>query len=119
MGRRLAEDFVRFFSQLRDAKRVLDCLKKGVKIASQCMDPGTKAQLYVELLNKYVFFYEKGHPGINEEILQELIKRVQVRNCFIPSSDFGDFELIFRDLVMLVLQVNLLGFRETGNSLVR
>ena len=44
------------------------------------MDPGTKAQLYVELLNKYVFFYEKGHPGINEEILQELIKRVQVRN---------------------------------------
>jgi len=65
--------------QLRDAKRVLDCLKKGVKIASQCMDPGTKAQLYTELLNKYLFFYEKGHSGITEEILQELIKRVQVR----------------------------------------
>jgi hypothetical protein len=62
---------------LRDSKRVLDCLKKGVKIASQCMDPGTKAQLYTELLNKYIFFYEKG-LAINEEILQELIKRVQV-----------------------------------------
>jgi hypothetical protein len=44
------------------------------------MDPGTKAQLYTELLNKYIFFYEKGHTGITEEILQELIKRVQVRN---------------------------------------
>jgi hypothetical protein len=43
------------------------------------MDPGTKAQLYTELLNKYLFFYEKGHSGITEEILQELIKRVQVR----------------------------------------
>ena len=70
-----------FLFQLRDAKRVLDCLKKGVKIASQCMDPGTKAQLYTELLNKYIFFYEKGHTGINEEILQELIKRVQVIFC--------------------------------------
>ena len=56
----------------------MDCLKKGVKIASQCMDPGTKAQLYTELLNKYIFFYEKGHEGINDEIIQELIKRIQV-----------------------------------------
>ena len=47
--------------ELKDAKRVLDCLKKGVKIASQCMDPGTKAQLYIELLNKYIFFAEKGN----------------------------------------------------------
>ena len=46
---------------MKDAKRVLDCLKKGVKIASQCMDPGTKAQLYIELLNKYIFFAEKGN----------------------------------------------------------
>ena len=47
------------------------------------MDPGTKAQLYTELLNKYIFFYEKGHTGINDEILQELIKRVQViRECW-------------------------------------
>ncbi len=69
--------------KLRDGKRVLDCLKKGVKIASQCMDPGTKAQLYTELLNKYIFFYEKGHTGITEEILQELIKRVQVKKiCY-------------------------------------
>merc|ERR1712223_1614117 len=63
--------------ELRDMKRVLDCLKKGVKIASQCMDSGTKAQLYVELLNKYIFFAEKGHTGVTEEIIQELIKRIR------------------------------------------
>ena len=33
------------FFQLNDAKRVLDCLKKGVKIASQVMDLGTKVQV--------------------------------------------------------------------------
>ena len=63
--------------ELRDEKRVLDCLKKGVKIATQCMDSGTKAQLYVELLNKYIFFAEKGHSGVSDEILQELVKRIR------------------------------------------
>ena len=64
-----------FFLQLRDEKRVMDCLKKGVKIASQCMDSGTKAQLYVELLNKYVYFYAHGHAGIKIEVLQEILDR--------------------------------------------
>ena len=59
----------------------MDCLKKGVKIASQCMDPGTKAQLYTELLNKYIFFSEKGHEGINDEIIQELETYVNYVNA--------------------------------------
>ena len=28
------------------------------------MDSGTKAQLYIELLNKYIYFAEKGLTGI-------------------------------------------------------
>lgn len=68
---------------------MLDCLKKGVKIASQCMDSGTKAQLYVELLNKYVYFYEKFHTLITEEILQELIDRIQSE---LPNLEGGSDE---------------------------
>jgi len=75
--------------ELKDEKRVLDCLKKGVKIASQCMDSGTKAQLYVELLNKYVYFYEKFHSLITEEILQELINRIQSE---LPNLEGGSDE---------------------------
>merc|ERR1712223_1098020 len=75
--------------ELKDEKRVLDCLKKGVKIASQCMDSGTKAQLYVELLNKYVYFYEKFHTLITEEILQELIDRIQSE---LPNLEGGSDE---------------------------
>ena len=41
------------------------------------MDPGTKAQLYIELLNKYIFFAEKGHTGVSEDLLQELVKRIR------------------------------------------
>ena len=75
--------------QLHDEKRVLDCLKKGIKIASQCMDSGTKAQLYVELLNKYVYFYEKGHSGISQEILQEILDRIKSE---LPNLEAGSDE---------------------------
>ena len=30
------------------------------------MDSGTKAQLYIELLNKYIYFAEKGLTGVTE-----------------------------------------------------
>ena len=53
-----------------------DCLKKGVKIASQCMDPGTRLQLFVELLNKYLYFHEKGVASITEGVLQELLDKI-------------------------------------------
>ena len=53
---------------------MLDCLKKGVKIASQCMDAATKVQLFVELLNKYVYFYDKGVEAITVDMLQVRMK---------------------------------------------
>merc|ERR1712012_300560 len=61
--------------ELKDEKRVLDCL--------------TKAPLYVELLNKYVYFYEKFHSLITEEILQELINRIQNE---LPNLESGSDE---------------------------
>jgi len=76
-------------NELRDEKRVLDCLKKGIKIASQCMDSGTKAQLFVELLNKYVYFYEKGHSGITQEMLQEIMERIKAE---LPNLEAGSDE---------------------------
>lgn len=53
------------------------------------MDPGTKAQLYVELLNKYIYFSEKGHSGVTEEILQELVNRIREE---LPNLESGSDE---------------------------
>ena len=53
-----------FVFQTRDSKRVSDCLKKGVKIANQCMDSSVQVQLFVELLNHYIYYYEKGSDQV-------------------------------------------------------
>ena len=58
----------------RDNKKVLDCLKKGLKIAKQCMDPLVQVQLFVEILNHYVLFYEAGCESISLEMLSEMIR---------------------------------------------
>jgi vacuolar protein sorting-associated protein 35 len=49
---------------LHDGKHVVECLKKGVKIATQCMDVSAQVQLLVEILNAYIFFYEKNNAEV-------------------------------------------------------
>lgn len=52
--------------------RVVECLKKGLRIAKQCMDVSVQVQLFVELLNHYVYFLEKGNEQVNVEILNQV-----------------------------------------------
>jgi len=61
----------------RDGKKVVDCLKKGLKIARQCMDAGVQVQLLVEILNHYVLFYEAGNTNITAEMVGEVVGLVE------------------------------------------
>ncbi|EEB19086.1 vacuolar protein sorting, putative [Pediculus humanus corporis] len=63
--------------EMRDGKRVVECLKKGVRIASQCMDISVQVQLFVELLNHYIYFYEKGNDQIKIAMLNQVIAKIQ------------------------------------------
>eukprot|EP00698_Gefionella_okellyi_P018767 TRINITY_DN5666_c0_g1_i1.p1 TRINITY_DN5666_c0_g1~~TRINITY_DN5666_c0_g1_i1.p1 ORF type:complete len:792 (+),score=211.75 TRINITY_DN5666_c0_g1_i1:45-2378(+) len=42
---------------LRDPKRVLECLQKGLKIADSLMDAKSKTQLFVEILDQYLYYF--------------------------------------------------------------
>ena len=44
---------------------MLECLKKGLRVASQCMDPSVQCQLMVELLNSYFYFYAQGNQEVS------------------------------------------------------
>lgn len=63
--------------ELQDSKRVSDCLKKGVKIANQCMDSSVQVQLFVELLNHYIYYYEKGNDQVTIQVLNQLIAKIK------------------------------------------
>lgn len=58
--------------EMRDEKRTLECLKKGVKIASQCLDINVQVQLYVELLNSYLYYFQQGNSLITVAMLNQV-----------------------------------------------
>ncbi|XP_012265387.1 vacuolar protein sorting-associated protein 35 isoform X4 [Athalia rosae] len=62
--------------EMQDGNKVLDCLKKGIRIASQCMDTSVQVQLFVELLNHYIYFYEKGNSALSIQILNQVITKI-------------------------------------------
>lgn len=71
---------------MRDEKRTLECLKKGARIASQCLDIGVQVQLYVELLNHYLFYFERGNTLITVTMLNQvnnLFCHFLLDNCYL------------------------------------
>jgi vacuolar protein sorting-associated protein 35 len=58
--------------EMRDEKRTLECLKKGARIASQCLDVNVQVQLYVELLNSYLYYFERGNSQITVSMLNQV-----------------------------------------------
>ncbi|KAI8988091.1 vacuolar protein sorting-associated protein 35 [Mycotypha africana] len=57
----------------RDGKRALECLQKALKIADSCMDPVTNVELFVEILNRYIYYFEKNNEAVTVKYLNGLI----------------------------------------------
>ncbi|KAJ6938348.1 hypothetical protein NC651_004926 [Populus alba x Populus x berolinensis] len=68
---------------IKDGERVLLCLKRALRIANAaqqianatrgCSGPVT---LFIEILNKYLYFFEKGSPQITSAAIQGLIELI-------------------------------------------
>lgn len=56
----------------RDGKRALECLQKALKIADSCMDPVTNVELFVEILNRYIYYFEKGNDAVSISLMDTL-----------------------------------------------
>ncbi|XP_023678494.2 vacuolar protein sorting-associated protein 35-like [Paramormyrops kingsleyae] len=63
--------------EIHDEKRVMECLKKALKIANQCMDSSLQVQLFIEILNRYIYFHEKQNEAVTVQVLNQLIQKVQ------------------------------------------
>merc|ERR1712127_591675 len=58
----------------RNPQRVLECLQRGLKIADACsMSSSSNIQLFVEILDYYVYYYEIGNPAITDKFVSGLI----------------------------------------------
>lgn len=44
---------------VKDGKRVLECLQKALRIATNCIDELTTVALYVDALDQYIYYFER------------------------------------------------------------
>ena len=61
-----------------DSKRVVECLQRSLKIADICVQATPSSSvLFVECLNKYIYYFEKGVPEITGSHIANLIALCQ------------------------------------------
>lgn len=51
---------------VKDGKRVLECLQKALRIATNCIDELTTVALYVDALDQYIYYFEKQVEAVSE-----------------------------------------------------
>lgn len=61
----------------RDAKRVLECLQKALRVADSCMDPYLSLKLFVEILNRCLIFNIYGNHLIDSRYINGLIDLIR------------------------------------------
>eukprot|EP00466_Bigelowiella_natans_P005977 jgi/Bigna1/56656/estExt_Genewise1Plus.C_1110021 len=60
---------------LRHDRKLIKCLQRALKAANECYE--NQIELFVEILNKYIFFYEEGCTTVGVKYLQGLICLIQ------------------------------------------
>ena len=60
----------------RDGKRVLECLQRALRVADACMDTGVSVELFVEILNRYVYYFDQENDAVTTKYLNGLIELI-------------------------------------------
>ena len=51
----------------RDGKRVLECLQRALRVADACMDAAVSVELFVEILNRYVYYFDQQNESVSDK----------------------------------------------------
>ncbi|CAE6075856.1 unnamed protein product [Arabidopsis arenosa] len=82
---------------LKDGERVVLCLKRAQRIADAVQQMANASRgtsstgsvaLYVELLNKYLYFLEKGNPQVTGDTIQSLAELIRSETKKVESELF-------------------------------
>jgi vacuolar protein sorting-associated protein 35 len=43
---------------------VLECLQRALRVADACMDAAVSVELFVEILNRYVYYFDQENDAV-------------------------------------------------------
>jgi len=81
----------------RNPQRVLECLQRALKIADACsMSSSANVQLFVEILEHYVYYFEKDNPVISDRFVSGLVALIKEHMESIGFSSSAD-QMVFAE----------------------
>ncbi|TDZ13673.1 Vacuolar protein sorting-associated protein 35 [Colletotrichum orbiculare MAFF 240422] len=60
----------------RDGKRVLECLQRALRVADSCMETATSIELFVEILDRYIYYFDQQNESVTTKYLNGLIELI-------------------------------------------
>jgi vacuolar protein sorting-associated protein 35 len=48
---------------------VLECLQRALRVADACMDAAVSVELFVEILNRYVYYFDQENEAVRLYLL--------------------------------------------------
>lgn len=84
-------------------QRGLECLQRALKLADACTNtnPGN-VELFVDLLEHYLFFFEKGHPSVTGNYITGLVALIKEHTNNLDPSAIGDAKAHFLQVVKYI-----------------
>lgn len=75
----------------KNGKRVLECLQKALKIADSVMDQTVNVELFIEILERYIWYFQEKNEMITVKYLNSLIDLIQtnIKNLDTAVSAFS------------------------------
>lgn len=79
---------------LRNARRVLECLQKTLRIADGCLDEHATVAMFCDALGKYLYYYELGVESVSARHINSLAQLVaKALECMPPEDGDGEARL--------------------------
>jgi vacuolar protein sorting-associated protein 35 len=75
---------------VKEGKMVQVCLQRALKNANTVIEATEKTGLFVELLDQYLYFYEKGVEQITDENLRNLLELIEGQLATLEANAAGD-----------------------------
>lgn len=79
----------------QDGKKVMDQLKKGLKICDVCMSSAKNLTLCVDLLNKYLYYYIYEAPFMTAEDINNLLEFIREHVDGLEDRDSAKEGLVY------------------------
>lgn len=80
-----------------DGKQVVQCLNKALKVASSCIEPLEQVQLFVEIFNHYIAYYERNIEEVKMSHLNKIYGMINENWEKVEGEDVDQAKLGFNN----------------------